>query len=195
MENAVGAHRADAPDGDMSRWEQRHGSAFQGTFIPFGAVVDYKPTPGRIDSSKAAPSTRSGVFMGYRMRTGSKWSGQYLVFDIDVFQGMNLGIDSTELWGSMIPMKVKTVKYRGPPFFPCKQRYTFHNNTVEGRDDVANRENPNYDIPVDPAAPEEVVGPPVQPQVADIPSASQGADVPPETFKPESNYKTDALGR
>jgi len=76
MENVIGAPRADAPEGDMSRWEQRHGSSFRGTLTPFGAAVDYKPTPGRIDSSKAAPSTRYGVFMGYRMRTGSKWCGK-----------------------------------------------------------------------------------------------------------------------
>ena len=50
--------------------------------IPFGALVTYLPTEDSSRKPKAfAPKTRDGLFLGYHMHPGGKWSGDYVVVD------------------------------------------------------------------------------------------------------------------
>ena len=77
---------------NMSKWCARTGSEFDGQVLPFGAAVMYLPTPERLTTSKASPKLRPGVFVGYRLKGGGgRWRGEYLVYDLDSFIGVNFG--------------------------------------------------------------------------------------------------------
>ena len=81
---------AHGPDGS-SPWLKTHGYPFTGELVPFGAAVIYKPTPVQdVAISKMEPSTRVGIFAGYKIEPGYKWgsekqTGKYLVWDLDAF--------------------------------------------------------------------------------------------------------------
>ena len=68
-------------------YELRHGLSFEGKVLPFGCEVAYKPSSAREVSllQKFGPKTRCGIFAGYHMHNGGKWSGDYLVVDADAF--------------------------------------------------------------------------------------------------------------
>ena len=70
------------PFEEGTRWAARHGEEFKGLFVPFGALVQYIPPAERIATAKADPTMRYGVFVGYRLKPGAYWKGEYLVLDI-----------------------------------------------------------------------------------------------------------------
>ena len=65
----------------------RFGEHYQGQLIPFGAAVDFKPHPeaggNRLD--KYAPRSVPGVFLGYEVAPGCKWTGNYLCVELQGF--------------------------------------------------------------------------------------------------------------
>ena len=65
-------------------YELRHGTLFPGKRIPFGALVDYKPSTGKL--LKFAVRTLPGIFVGYASHAGGEWSGSYLVVDVDAYR-------------------------------------------------------------------------------------------------------------
>ena len=71
----------------MSPHEVRHGAEFIGLLLPFGCEVGYLPLiPVRKAAHKFAPKSRKGVFLGWHMLLGGKWSGDYLVADLADFE-------------------------------------------------------------------------------------------------------------
>ena len=74
--------------GDLTPHELRHGTPFRGHRLPFGCAVEYKPHAiAEVNQQlKFEPKTRPGVFMGYHIHAGGKWSGDYLVVDADAYQ-------------------------------------------------------------------------------------------------------------
>ena len=78
----------------------------------------YLPSPKIIVTSKASPKLRAGVFVGYRLKSGARWTGEYLVFDLDSFVGSNLGVDANANWGHMVPHITKHIEVTMPDFFP-----------------------------------------------------------------------------
>ena len=72
-------HRGQTP------WELRFGTPFPAACIPFGCLVHYLPTNPKDKNTgvhKFEPSARQGVFIGYHMHAGSRWSKDYLVLDL-----------------------------------------------------------------------------------------------------------------
>ena len=64
--------------------EHRFGYKFKGLIIPFGAAVSYKPHGEDADAlHKFGPRTRTGIFIGYYLHHGGKWSGDYLLYDLE----------------------------------------------------------------------------------------------------------------
>ena len=65
----------------------RHESDFTGLKLPFGCGVHYKPSAKREadEINKFGDRTRPGIFMGYHLHSGGKWSGDYLVVDAIVY--------------------------------------------------------------------------------------------------------------
>ena len=66
---------------------------FFGKLIPFGALVRYLPNAEREleKREKLDASLRTGIFVGYRMHSGGRWTGQYTVLDAEAFSGIAQG--------------------------------------------------------------------------------------------------------
>ena len=101
LENVSLQEKEGDPAG-TSPWFRRHAEHFPGMQIPFGAGVYYLPSGLRNLSSNADPRMRYGVFVGYRLKPGSTWSGEYLVYDLDVFLNKDLGVGADVSWGRMV---------------------------------------------------------------------------------------------
>ena len=84
----VGPERDPAEEqGLLSPHELRHGSEFTGLLLPFGSEAGYLP-PGYVRKAahKFAPKSRKGLFLGWHMLLGGKWSGDYIVADLADFE-------------------------------------------------------------------------------------------------------------
>ena len=64
---------------------ERHGTKFLAKLIPFGAKIYYLPSAEREleKREKLDASLRTGIFVGYRMHSGGRWSGQYNIWDME----------------------------------------------------------------------------------------------------------------
>ena len=69
-------------DGSKSPWERRFGSPFGGVAWPFGASADYRVSRPSEEPLKFEPVTRAGLFLGYFVQPGFRWSGDYMVIDL-----------------------------------------------------------------------------------------------------------------
>ena len=63
--------------------EIRFGHKFKGFLLPFGCKVSYKPSGPDDDTHKFGPRTKTGIFCGYHIHNGGKWSGDYLVWEAE----------------------------------------------------------------------------------------------------------------
>ena len=66
----------------------RFGTEFNGTNIPFGALVAHLPTSTKDSKARGKfdPRTRRGIFVGYKIHTGGVQSRVYEVFDVQAFE-------------------------------------------------------------------------------------------------------------
>ena len=65
-------------------YELRFGEKFNGPTIPFGAAVLHKPAETATSQNpKFGPRMKPGIFVGYFLNSGGKWSGDLLVVDED----------------------------------------------------------------------------------------------------------------
>ena len=63
-------------DESPSAWEARHGAPFGGMLIPFGAAVRFAPpTPLKKKLPKFGPNAVPGVFLGWNLHPGGRWTG------------------------------------------------------------------------------------------------------------------------
>ena len=73
-------------NGNMSPHERRFGHEFLGQLLPLGCKVLFRPpTPVIKAQHKFAPRTMEGLFLGWHMLVGGKWSGDYWVVDLSDF--------------------------------------------------------------------------------------------------------------
>ena len=89
---------------------------YTGFKIPFGALVDYKPSSKReaSDVKKFDSRTLPGIFIGYHVHCGGKWSGDYLVLDVAAYKAR------TE--GAIVPVhRIKEVIPAEPFSFPVRE--------------------------------------------------------------------------
>ena len=96
-------------------YQLRHKTNFKGKIIPFGALIQYKPSSKRETEllSKFGSKMLPAIFVGYHLHSGGRWSGDYLVIDAAAYQ--------KRLDGSRIPVhRVKELHYSGPAKFPVK---------------------------------------------------------------------------
>ncbi len=78
-----------------SAWEKMHKETFKGKMIPFGSKVNFKPSEARKSESPSKFSPRSipGIFAGYEISTGMKWSRKMLVWSMATMMKLNLLIE------------------------------------------------------------------------------------------------------
>ena len=107
---------------------------FKGQYIPFGAAVGYIPPEERVKTSKLDPRMRIGIFVGYRLKPGAFWKDEYLVLDLEIFNGVDLSIDAKS-FGLITPIIVKTIYFdpKAEVSYPLKTRYDWYNSTASGR--------------------------------------------------------------
>ena len=76
---------------DTTSYYRQHGAHFAGMSIPFGCRVFFKSSPiSARQPSKFEGDAAAGVFLGYVLDPGGKWSGEYYVVDLSAFAGKPL---------------------------------------------------------------------------------------------------------
>ena len=128
---------------DGSAWEKMHKEAFKGKMIPFGAKVNFKPSEARKaeSPSKFSPRSIPGVFAGYEISTGTKWSRKMLVWSMATMSTINLPFDLEKVPLRAIDPHITEVAIMVEPIkFPLKDLYEKTNGTVEGLRDRDNNE-------------------------------------------------------
>ena len=79
-----------------SPWSKTHGGEdLSRKLIPFGCGVWFKPAPTKYVPSKWEPRGQWGIFAGYRLAPGCEWRGDYFVWDLDQFMGVDFSVDSS----------------------------------------------------------------------------------------------------
>ena len=113
-----------------SPWFRKYGEEFKGKAIPFGCGVYFKPARTKRVQSKAAPALSYGIFLGYRMAPGNRWTGQYIVADIDDFVNRNFDMDVHFSEFDIRPHYTSRVEMgKHGIHFPLKERYDWFNYT------------------------------------------------------------------
>ena len=112
MENVI-------DEGGTSPYYRRHKEHFQGKLIPFGSRVKFKllTTSGLDDDvDKFRPSTHVGLFLGYDLKFGGAWSGNYLVAPMECFDKMSLIVSAPHV---QCKAKLQVVAEVEPDFRDC----------------------------------------------------------------------------
>lgn len=123
---------------EVSSWTKFHDQEFGGEAIPFGAAVSFKPSGARVLSQnhKFDPDAIPGVFAGYQIGVGFKWTGQYRVWALEDFTKQNLAYDAERPCEKLrMPHLTQKIVLKFPLEFPCKERYEKINTTLEGLTD------------------------------------------------------------
>ncbi|MFM7980063.1 MAG: hypothetical protein ACKPKO_12180, partial [Candidatus Fonsibacter sp.] len=99
MENVITRRKSGALDGlGTCPWELTHGEPFYGKLIPFGAKVVLEPSDTKSESTtKMEPTSLTGVFVGYELASGYRWSGIYIVWSLDEFIYTDLSVKESGL--------------------------------------------------------------------------------------------------
>ena len=119
----------------ISPWEQTHGSKFGGLRIPFGSKVYFMPSPTKgVNMAKMEPCAQIGIFAGYAMAHGYKWTGDYLVWLLDDFAELSLHRNAVIRSPKLVrPHRIRNVEIPvGPISFPLKAYYEVCNGQVPG---------------------------------------------------------------
>ena len=129
-------------------WELTFGEEFQGKRIPFGALVNFKPTSSRKLSTKFGPDAVTGVFAGYVTKSGEGWRREYLAWPLVDFKDVDLSIDC-----GMVPrhlrepiMAERVSLVADKITFPLKKEYERVNTTLEGIREVASLRDGPHDL-------------------------------------------------
>ena len=81
-------------DDGASPWFRRHEPHLKGDQIPLGCGVFFLPASTKTVVSKADPRMVWGIFLGYRLAPGGRWSGEYLTAELTDFVDQSLRIDA-----------------------------------------------------------------------------------------------------
>ena len=136
MENVLPSRESAAVDVERNiPWEKMHGEPFYGKFIPLGAKAIIKPSETKGDStSKMEPTSMAGVFAGYELSSGCRWSGIYMVWSLEEFVDIDLSSKSSLLARNQRkPHKTKAIEMpKEGIVFPLKSEYEIANSLLEG---------------------------------------------------------------
>ena len=140
------------PDGE-SPYFKTHKEEFDGMRLPFGVRVRFYPSGTKKSTSNLRwdASGQYGVFAGYEMGPGYKWTGKYLVWHIDEFVGVVLARDAHSLEGGLRKPHVTDTIWmaEGPDIFPLKAEYDRINGTLEGRSEARAKYHDDSPLPAD----------------------------------------------
>ena len=136
-----------------SAWMKMHKEKFKGPKIPLGAKVIFKPSDARErdQDSKCDPKGLYGIFAGYVIESGNKWSRRMLVWNLQDFAKVNLAFDCEKVPMSLQrPHITERVELGLPITFPLKDEYEKLNGTLEGVNIISDRDGrPDVDDMID----------------------------------------------
>ena len=117
-----------------SAWMRLHGEEFKGEKIPFGALVDFKPSEARGGKrEKFEPRGETGIFAGYVLSTGMHWANKYRAWALTAFAGAELNIKKAKVPPRLrMPHQTERMILKSPLTFPIQQKYKAANETLEG---------------------------------------------------------------
>ena len=97
-------------------YQLRHDAEFGGQLLPFGCLVHYHPSSVRERDARPKFGSRmtEGIFVGYQINSGGKWSGDYKVIDVKMFR------DRPEHRAVHVHT-IKEIFAPGPAEFPVKE--------------------------------------------------------------------------
>ena len=134
--------RDDEQSEGSSPWYRKYDEHFQGKLFPFGCGVFFLPAASRYVNSKAGPNMSYGIFLGYRLAPGGRWTGQYVVADIEDFIGKSMARDAKGTDHYIRPHHTdQVVLGRRGICFPLKNKYDRANMTIEAQDAMYNEIN------------------------------------------------------
>jgi hypothetical protein len=110
-----------------SPYNKRFDKNFHGMSIPFGALVDFRRSNTRDPVGKFTPKAVAGIFLGYHLQPGGKWSGDYIVVELQELKAQRHYKHAS----------IQRVKEAAKPCefaFPLKKGYEANRNTLEGFD-------------------------------------------------------------
>ena len=127
-------------------WTMKWGSDFPGQAIPFGALVDFMPTPTSgtgqdVIKRKFQGATVKGILVGYALGHGNRWTKAYRVLPLRTLDGKSLSIQVRPRECSVTVQEVDEVKpvfqtgqngrmMKGGWIFPCQGSYEKVNSTL-----------------------------------------------------------------
>ena len=116
-----------------SAWMRLHGED-KGENIPFGALVDFKPSEARGGKrEKFEPRRETGIFAGYVLSTGMHWANKYRAWALTAFAGAELNIKKAKVPPRLrMPHQTERMILKSPLTFPTQQKYKAANETLEG---------------------------------------------------------------
>ena len=103
--------------------------------ICFGAKVNFKPSEARKSEapSKFSPRSIPGMFAGYEVTTGMKWSRKMMVWSMSVMSTVKLAFDHEKLPLRLVDPHITEVVVPVEPLeFPLIADYERINGTIEG---------------------------------------------------------------
>ena len=118
-----------------SSYFRRCGEHFAAPAIPFGCRVFFKPSPISAQQPlKFEGDTMPGLFMGYVLDPGGKWSGEYYVVSLAAFAGKPLHrrTPANELRVHVQRIRELLPVTQNDVFFPLREAYNKANYTLEG---------------------------------------------------------------
>ena len=113
--------------------------------IPFGAKVNFKPSDARKHEapSKFSPRSIPGIFAGYEIDTGMKWSRKMRVWSMSVMSTIIPSFDLEKVPLRLIDPHLTEVAILVEPIeFPMKIEYERVNGTIGG---LKNRDDPEIE--------------------------------------------------
>ena len=114
--------------------DRLHGEEFKGEKIPFGALVDFKPSEAQGGKrEKFEPRGETGIFAGYVLSTGTHWANKYRAWALTAFAGAELNIKKAKVPPRLrMPHQTERMILKSPLTFPTQQKYKVANETLEG---------------------------------------------------------------
>ena len=115
--------------------KERRDEAFAGKLIPFGALIQAMPSADRQNPHmKFEAPMQPAIFLGYILRDGGRWHGEYIFAFVDDFAGKSFYRKArwNECRVSIHTGREILFDEAQPVEYPCYAQYIKDNNTVDG---------------------------------------------------------------
>ena len=120
-----------------SAWFRLHGEHFKGEKIPFGVLVEFKPSDARGDKrEKFETKGETGIFAGYNLSSGLHWARKYRAWTLTSFGGADLSIRKAKIPPRLARHQTERIVLKIPISFPVQEKYKKRNETLEGVEEI-----------------------------------------------------------